>query len=279
MKKDNSDKIIKSSLSTLLKRFSNTDVISTLSKEYNVTSPSMIPLDKISDNSILRKARLNEKQLSEVMFILKEKGFSSPLYIIKKDENFETLYPRIVYIAARKLKLESVPCVLLDMSEEDALMFLAAKLQERKDSSIIEMSLIFNKIQKKLKYEQKDIANAMHLSRSQVTNIIRLIKMPENILLDVAEGKLSFGHVRALSTLNEEQINQIVEKIYENHLSVREVEKMVYEIKHQTTFQKEEDKLAKKYQCKVSSLPKKITFSFANEEEKNKFINKITKAK
>ena len=279
MKKDNSDKIIKSSLSTLLKRFSNTDVISTLSKEYNVTSPSMIPLEKISDNSILRKARLNEKQLSEVMFILKEKGFSSPLYIIKKDENFETLYPRIVYIAARKLKLESVPCVLLDMSEEDALMFLAAKLQERKDSSIIEMSLIFNKIQKKLKYEQKDIANAMHLSRSQVTNIIRLIKMPENILLDVAEGKLSFGHVRALSTLNEEQINQIVEKIYENHLSVREVEKMVYEIKHQTTFQKEEDKLAKKYQCKVSSLPKKITFSFANEEEKNKFINKITKAK
>ena len=279
MKKDNSDKIIKSSLSTLLKRFSNTDVISTLSKEYNVTSPSMIPLDKISDNSILRKARLNEKQLSEVMSILKEKGFSSPLYIIKKDENFETLYPRIVYIAARKLKLESVPCVLLDMSEEDALMFLAAKLQERKDSSIIEMSLIFNKIQKKLKYEQKDIANAMHLSRSQVTNIIRLIKMPENILLDVAEGKLSFGHVRALSTLNEEQINQIVEKIYENHLSVREVEKMVYEIKHQTTFQKEEDKLAKKYQCKVSSLPKKITFSFANEEEKNKFINKITKAK
>ena len=165
------------------------------------------------------------------------------------------------------------------MSEEDALMFLAAKLQERKDSSIIEMSLIFNKIQKKLKYEQKDIANAMHLSRSQVTNIIRLIKMPENILLDVAEGKLSFGHVRALSTLKEEQINQIVEKIYENHLSVREVEKMVYEIKHQTTFQKEEDKLAKKYQCNVSSLSKKITFSFVNEEEKNKFINKITKAK
>ncbi len=279
MKKDNSDKIIKSSLSTLLKRFSNTDVISTLSKEYNVTSPSMIPLNKIMDNSILKKARLNEKQLSEVMSIIKDKGFSSPLYIIKKDDNFETLYPRIVYIAARKLKLESIPCVLLDMSEEDALMFLAAKLQEKKDSSIIEMSLIFNKIQKKLKYEQKDIASAMHLSRSQVTNIIRLIRMPENILLDVAEGKLSFGHVRALSTLKEEQINQIVDKIYENHLSVREVEKMVYEIKHQTTFQKEEDKLNKKYHCKVSSLPKKITFSFANEEEKNKFINKITKAK
>lgn len=97
MKKDNSDKIIKSSLSTLLKRFSNTDVISTLSKEYNVASPSMIPLDKISDNSILRKARLNEKQLSEMMSILKEKGFSSPL-CIKKRMIILRLYIHVLFI-------------------------------------------------------------------------------------------------------------------------------------------------------------------------------------
>ena len=268
------DKIIKSSLSTLLKRFSNVDVISNLSR--TPVTPGLIPLDSIKDNSILKKARINEDLLTKVSIFINEKGISEPLYVREIEGGYETLYPRVLYIAAKKNKIDAIPCILINLDEEEMYLFLAAKLLQDRDSSIIEMSLIFNLIKKKLKYSQKEIASAMNLSRSQVTNIMRLIKMPKEILDDVAYGKLSFGHVRAISTLNEEQMWDLVHRIYEDNLSVHDVEKIVYEIKHKTHFQKEEKILAKSYNCKVNSSAKRVTFVFDSEEEKENFINKIS---
>ena len=270
------DKIIKSNLSTLLKKFSNTDVISSFSKEHEAGAPKNISLSKITDNSYLSKARVNQAKLEKVANSINERGFNSPLYIRKKGDEYEALYPRIAYKAAKKVKLESVPCILIKINEEDLLLFLAAKLLQHKDSSIIEMSLIFNQIKAKLKYSQKEIALAMGLSRSQVTNIMRLINMPESILNDVGEGKLSFGHVRAISALKVNDMVKIVDRIYDENLSVHEVERIVYEKKHRVSFAREQKRLEKKYKCDVLDNPKRVTFVFESDEDKENFIKKIS---
>lgn len=271
------DKILKSSLSTLLKRFSSVDVISNLSKkDDSLSSPGMILLDKIKDNSVLRKARISEELIHRVSNYINEKGIPEPICVREIEDGYEVLYPRALFKAAKRNKLEYIPCTLINLNEEEMYLFIAAKLLQDRDSSIIEMSLIFNIIKKKLKYSQKEIAQAMNLSRSQVTNIMRLIKMPKEILDDVADGKLSFGHVRAISTLKEEQMLELVQRIYKDNLSVHDVEKIVYEIKHQTHFSNEEHKLSKTYNCEVNSSPKRVTFVFESEEEKENFINKIS---
>ncbi len=270
------DKILKSSLSTLLKRFSSTDVVSTFSKEYSVSSPSNVPLDRIQDNSVLKAARINEEKLSRICSLITEKGVPTPLYIKQVQDGYEVLYPRSLYKAARKCKFESLPCVLINIDENDELLFLASRLLQDRDANIIEMSLIFNRIKKKMNYSQKEIAQAMNLSRPQVTNIMRLFNLPQSILRDVVDGKLSFGHVRALSTLKEEEMLELVNEIYDKHLSVHQVEKIVYERKHQTSFSKDDDKLSKKYKCKVNSNAKRVTFIFDDEKEKEKFISKIS---
>lgn len=271
------DKILKSSLSTLLKRFSNEDVISNLSKkDSSLSSPEMISLAQIKDNSILKNARISEPLLQKACNLIKEKGIAEPLYVIEKDGHYEALYPRVLYKAAKRNKIQSIPCVLINLSEEEIYLFLAAKMLQDRDSNIVEMSVIFNKIKKKLKYSQKEIAQAMNLSRPQVTNIIRLINMPTYVLNDVVDGKLSFGHVRALSTLKEHQVQEIITRIYEENLSVHDVEKIVYELKHKTNFKKEEKKLNKKYKCSVNSTAKRVTFVFESEEDKEKFIKKIS---
>lgn len=277
MKKDNSDKILKQSLSTLLKRFSSTDVVSEIKKEYAPSVPNNIPLDNIKDSSFLRKARINEQKLNKVMKSITEKGITRPIYVMNKDGGYELLYPRLVYIAAKKCHLSSLPCVLLDLNEEDALLYLASRILQDKDYNIVEMSLIFNKIKKKYKYTQEDIAHAMHLSRSQVTNIMRLKHLPEAILKDVGEGKLSFGHVRAISTLKEDEMIDMVNSIYQNHLSVREVERKVYQLKHHLDFHLEEEKLQEKYPYHLSINAKSITFNFVDEKEKQKFIKTLLK--
>ena len=271
------DKILKSSLSTLLKRFSKTDVISSFSNERNVGSIRLIPLENIKDNSVLKKARINSSLLEKRKQTIADRPNTYPLIVRQKDDYYEAVYPRINYVAARKLKLESIACFVNDFNEEDTLLYLANALLQNKDSNIVEMSLLFNAIKVKLHYSQKEIASAMNLSRSQVTNIMGLIDMPSDILDDVIEGKLSFGHVRAISTLSEEEMRNVVSNIYENNLSVHDVESLVYSLKHKDqTFDKTKE-IEKRYSCVVKGSPNKISISFKTKEEKEKFINELLK--
>lgn len=276
MKKDNNDKILKSSLSTLLKRFSSTDLITSLDKEFNESS-GRTPLSLIDDNRVLKKARINEKHLESVMNTISEKSIASPLLIVEREGRYEIVYPRIVYIASRKLHLDSVPTTILKMEEEEILVFLASTLRDTKGSNIIELSLILNRLQKKYKYKQKDIAVMMNQSRSQITNIMRLIKMPEWILRDISNDKLSFGHARALAALSDEELDTIVPIIYEKNLSVRDLEKLIYELDHSSELDEEEKKIKEIYHCDASISPRKVTLTFASEEEREYFINKISK--
>lgn len=276
MKKDNNDKILRNSLSTLLKRFSSTDLISSLDKEFNESS-GRTPLSLIDDNRVLKKARINENHLENVVNTIKEKSIASPIMVIQREDRYEVVYPRIVYIAARKLKLDSVPTTVLNMEEQEILVFLATLLKDTKNANIIELSLILNRLQKKFKYKQKDIAVMMNQSRSQITNIMRLIKMPEWVLRDIANDKLSFGHARALVGLTEEELNDIIPMVYEKNLSVRDLEKLIFELNHSSILDEQEKLIKEIYHCETSVSPRKITLTFNSEEEKELFIKKIVK--
>ena len=276
MKKDNNDKILRNSLSTLLKRFSSTDLISSLDKEFNESS-GRTPLSLIDDNKVLKKARINENHLENVVNTIKEKSIASPIMVIQREDRYEVVYPRIVYIAARKLKLDSVPTTVLNMEEQEILVFLATLLKDTKNANIIELSLILNRLQKKFKYKQKDIAVMMNQSRSQITNIMRLIKMPEWVLRDIANDKLSFGHARALVGLTEEELNDIIPMVYEKNLSVRDLEKLIFELNHSSILDEQEKLIKEIYHCETSVSPRKITLTFNSEEEKELFIKKIVK--
>ena len=276
MKGDNNEKLLRSSLSTLLKRFSNTDLISSLDKQYNSTTPGYIHIAQIDDNHVLKKARINENRLEEVMAKMSEKGVDTPLFIITNEDRYEVVYPRIVYIAAKKMNWDCLPCTVIDISEEDMLVFLATRLRDTKGSNIIELSLILNHLQKKYKYRQKEIASLMNQSRSQITNIMRLMKMPSWVLKDIANEKLSFGHARAISTLDNEEIEKMVNRIYEENLSVREVEKIIHRMKNED----EEDHslfFSDKYHAQARILKKQIVLKFESEEKKEEFIKQLEK--
>ena len=268
------DKILKSSLSTLLKRFSNTDIISDLSKEYSLNASNVVPLDRLKDNHILENVRVSESSISKSILILNERRRLSSLFVKKNENDFEVIYPRSLYKAAKRIGLESISAFILDIDDEDMLFFLANRLLEDKDANIIEMAVVFNRIKEDYNYTQKEIASAINLSRSQVTNIVRLIKMPKDILNDMADGKLSFGHVRAISTLNDKGKHDVVEAIYKDGLSVHEVEKIVFNLKHHINKNKYEDKVSAKFKCKVSSTTKQVTLSFDSEKDKQEFLRK-----
>lgn len=268
------DKEIDNSLANRLKRFANPDAINSFS---NGKDPiKKMSLSKINDNQYLHRAKVNKELLDNAVNSIKEHGIASPLLIRKTNSQFEVVYPRLTYLAAKKLKIDSLPCVQIKIDDEELLFFLASKLLQQKDSSVVEMSYVLNEIKDQLDYTQKEIADALGLSRSQITNIMRLINMPESILNDVGEGRLSFGHVRAISALKINDMVKMVDRIYDENLSVHEIERIVYEKKHRVSYSKEQKRLEKKYKCDVINNPKRVTFVFESDEDKEKFIKKIS---
>lgn len=276
MKKTNEDKILRSSLSTLLKRFSNTtDIVGHIEKEYSESVKGQVKLSLIDDNHVLKKARINEIRLNKMIASLSKKGFTSPIFVVSNNERYEVVYPRIVYIAAKKLGLEYVPITVLNVDELEMLLTLASILRESKNKNIIEMAYIFHRLQKKYNYTQKEIAEMMNMSRSAVTNIIRLHKIPNSILKDLSNDLISFGHVRAISTLNEDEMVFYEKQILEQKLSVRDIEQIVYEKKQNISLKNIEEEISKKNKCHTKILKKKIVLTFESENELETFIDKL----
>ena len=150
MKKDNKEgSILRSSLSTLLKKFSKTDVVGNIEKEYSQSIAGQVRLSLILDNHVLKKARINEQQINLIMQSIQEKGLQSPLLVMPIEDHYEIVISRPIYIALKKLNYEMVSIALLNIDEEEMLMLLASHLRDVKNSSIIEMSLVLNKLVKK----------------------------------------------------------------------------------------------------------------------------------
>lgn len=276
MKKNNEDKILKSSLSTLLKRFSTTtDIVGHIEKEYSESVSGQIKLSLIDDNHVLKKARINEVKLNKMIDNLTKKGITSPLFVVAKDERYEVVHPRIVFIAAKKLNLEYVPITVLNVDELEMLLTISSILRESKSRNIVEMSYVFHRLQKKYKYTQKEIAEMMNMSRSAVTNIVRLHNLPSSILKDLSNDLISFGHVRAISTLTEEEMLYYEQEILDKKLSVRDIEKIIYEKKRNINLKDVEESINKVNKCKSKILNKRITLTFEKEEDLDSFISKI----
>lgn len=277
MKIDKENQILKASLATLVHRFQKTDIISTLKTEYGVATPSLINTEKIDDNKILSKARIHEGKLKTAMQEIAEKGIPSPIFVYQYKDRYQVLYPRISYIAALKLKFESIPCILLDIPENDMLVFLATKLGQNKNTNIVELSLVLNRMKTKYKYTQKDIATMLKCSRSQITNIIRLNRLPDDILKDLCNEKLSFGHARVLLGIKEDKLQDTLSYLYSHQLSVRELERYVYFSNNFDKNLNTQEEISNKFQCKTVISPRSITLSFSNDKEREKFIKKILK--
>lgn len=277
MSKDNNDKILKRSLSTLLKRFSQTNVISQIEKEYQTTLHNVISLNDIQDNHILKNIKINNNKLLNTINKFKTNGYKSFLVVSHLENKFEIIYPRLSFYALKELNYKEVPVFIYDCSEEEMLFILANWIRNNASKDVVELSFVLAKLQKKYHYEQKDLATLMSLSRSQITNIIRLKKMPQFVLNDVIDNKLSFGHARSLAKLNEEEMKKMIEDIYLYKYSCRDVEKIIYCMKNNIDFKEIENKINQKYKCQSNVNKNKISISFENEDDLNKFIKKIIK--
>src|SRR5574344_3047567 len=213
-------------LQELLKKFSKNDVIEEMEKEYQSVAAKKIPLALVDDNSYFRRVRLPQETILQMGKGIKEKGLWNPLLVRPSGSHYELVLGRKRYYGAKAAHLNEVPCVIAEVSDEETLLMLLADTRDQREGNVVEMALVYQELSEHFSYSQATLANLSHQSRSQVTNTMRILHLPDHIIQEISLGQLSYGHAKAIASLSEEEIEEVVRLIHEENLSVRQTEEL-----------------------------------------------------
>jgi len=215
------------SISELVNRFSKFDVIAEMEKEYQNANSKSLPLSLIDDNAYVKRVRWSKERIEAFGKSIGEKGIFSPLLVRKKRSHYELVLGRKRYYGAKAAGLLAVPAIVLETSDEEMLLMLLADTRDQRESNILEMAYIYEALTTKFKYSPQTLAQISHQSRSQVVNTMRLLNLPDQLIKEVSQGELSYGHARALLPLSQELILEVAKTIHRDGLSVRQTEALV----------------------------------------------------
>jgi ParB family transcriptional regulator, chromosome partitioning protein len=277
--KKRDERILKSSLSSLIKKFSKNDVIAEMEKEYSQSPSKNIPLSLIDDNAFVKRVKIPGEIIDRFALNIKEKGLYTPLVVRPVGNHYELILGRKRFYGTKKAGFKVLPCAIAKVGDEETLLMLLADTRDQRESNVVEMALLCQALSDKYHYTQQTLGNLTHQSRCQITNIMRILRLPEAVLQDMCIGKLSYGHAKAIVSLSQQEIEEIVQMIYEHHLSVREVERIAKRYANKSRPSSlEEDVLSNSYGASNVDIKKKsVTFSFDSDVGKRAFLNQIAK--
>ncbi|MBL8173555.1 MAG: ParB/RepB/Spo0J family partition protein [Bryobacterales bacterium] len=191
-------------------------------------APIRIPIDRIDPNPLQPRSVFQPDRLRELAQSIDANGIIQPLIVRQQGERFELVAGERRWRASRMAGLTDVPVVVVNTSNDHLLEVSLIENIQREDLNPIEVAQAFDKLHREHLLSHEDIARRTGKDRSTVTNMLRLLKLPPDIQLLLAEHRLSMGHARALLGLSDpDHQRELAEKTTAQGLSVRQVERMV----------------------------------------------------
>lgn len=242
----------------------------------------MLPISSIKPNEEQPRKRFDEKRLAELAESIKQYGIIQPILVKKEGAVYRIVAGERRFRAAKMAGLTKVP-VTIFKGEEEYQVSLIENLQ-REDLNPIEIAEAYNELMERFKYTQDELSKKVGKSRSEVSNSMRLLNLCEKVKDLVRRGELSTGQVRPLAVLSHEEQELILERILNEKLTARQVEKIASakpakkKAKKADTseiWQKKAAEIASGTKAKVILKPKKrgvsVTLNFASVEDFEKF--------
>ena len=246
----------------------------------------MISITDIQKNPYQPRKEFDGEKLHELAQSIKENGIIQPIIVRQSPViGYEILAGERRYRASLLAGLKSIPAVVKQLSDQEMVIQSIIENLQRENLNPIEEARAYESLVDK-GFTHAEIADKMGKSRPYISNSIRLLSLPEQILSEVESGKLSQAHARSLVGLNKEQQDYFFQRIIEEDISVRKLEALLTE-KKQKKLQKndhfihnEEEQLKKllglDVEIKMSKKDSgKIIISFSNQEEYSRIINSL----
>jgi ParB family transcriptional regulator, chromosome partitioning protein len=203
--------------------------------------PREIPLDQIDRNPFQTRTRVNEEQLAELAASITANGVVQPV-LVRPQANgrFQLIAGERRWLASKKAGRETIPAILRQVSDEQAMEITIVENLQRADLNPMEQARAFDRLSREFHMTQEQMATRTGKDRASVSNFLRLLRLPQSIQVRVEAGELSFGHARTLLALEHaEEMEKATQKIIASSLSVRQTEDYVQRMLHPERLKKE----------------------------------------
>lgn len=271
-----------------------------ITKEENTKgAETVVKITKVEPNRSQPRKNFDEDALQELADSIKQFGLLQPILVQDKGDYYEIIAGERRWRAAKLAGLKEVPVIIRNYSSQEIVEISLIENIQREDLNPIEEAQAYKRLLTEFNLKQDEVAERVSKSRTAVTNSMRLLKLCDGVQQMIIDDMLSTGHARALIPIEDPELQlQLAQRIFDEKLSVREVEKLVKSILKPAeekpkkeeipqslmyVYQNIENKLKDKLSRKVAISPKgkngsgKIEIEFYSNDDLEKLIEILSK--
>ena len=202
-------------------------------KEGNLPSAQKALIGDLDRNKYQPRIKFDQEKLQELSKSIKKNGVIQPIAVRRKRENpdkFEIIAGERRWLAAQNAGLHEVPINILELTDSETLEVAIVENIQREDLNSIEEAKGYKRLIEEFRYDQEKVSHLMSKSRSHISNTLRLLSLPEDVVAMLEEGLITAGQARPLIGLSDP--SSIAEAIVAKKMSARQVEKFVKQEKN-----------------------------------------------
>lgn len=248
-----------------------------------------IDINELRPNPYQPRKHFSDDALKELADSIKEHGVFQPIIVKKSIKGYEIIAGERRVRASKLAGLSKIPAIIRDFTDEQMMEIALLENLQRENLNVIEEALAYKSMIEKLILTQDELARKVGKSRSHITNILGILRLPKEIQAMVVSGELTKGHARIISKLeSEEQMIELANKIVNEKIPVHDLERITDDKKFERKVKVErkpkeinreykyvEDLLREKLDTKVRIKDKKIEINFSNVADLNRILEII----
>ena len=189
---------------------------------------TMVKIAKVEPNRNQPRKNFDEDALQELADSIKQFGLLQPILVQDRKDYYEIIAGERRWRAAKLAGLKEVPVIIRNYTDQEIVEISLIENIQREDLNPIEEAQAYRRLLEEFHLKQDEVAERVSKSRTAVTNSMRLLKLCDNVQQMIIDDMLSTGHARALIPIEDEELQlQLAQRIFDEKLSVREVEKIV----------------------------------------------------
>ena len=241
-----------------------------------------VNLEDLRANPYQPRKVFNDEALKDLSDSIREHGVFQPIIVKKSIKGYEIIAGERRVRASKLAGLTKIPAIIRNLNDEQMMEIALLENLQRENLSAIEEAIAYKSMIEKLSLTQEELSKKVGKSRSHITNTLGLLRLPKEVQVMVANNKLSMGHARVLSKLEDDtKIIEMAHEIVDKKIPVRELEqgteKEVKKVKIErkpvnNDFKYVEELLREKLDTKVKIKDRKIEISFTNVADLNRIL-------
>ncbi|MEG0977823.1 MAG: ParB/RepB/Spo0J family partition protein [Bacilli bacterium] len=276
VKQDN--KFLKKDLESILKKSSDLGVILKIDKAYSDNHTINVSMTDVVDSKFLRYCPLDNKAVDNIIASIKNKGIIQPTVGRFVGGKYEIVVGRKRYYAYKKMNRPTLPMIIVELEDEEACLMELFYILEQSQHNVVELASLYQFLAVDKSYTKTSLAEITKQSIGQVSNLIRILKLPKEVLVQLSNNEISYGHAKIIVNLPKEKISSIIPKIIKNDLSVRDVESLVRNYNSDNVVSEAEELIKEKLAAKSVRITRNsIRINFKSKRKMAAYMKSLLK--